>query len=566
MNNRHFQSIILIASFYSVLAYPLTVSGQKLPRTWEARYLENIFLDSEDISVSTNRFKQEVPTLYQESKLNRRILKRLFIDIIDILNENEYQLWWQLSSNLEKMQFISSFWQRRDPTRSTLSNERLFEHYQRLSIARKNYGNSSHRTYDHRGSIFVRYGEADEIFNETQMSTSSARTQSQTFDTGFRPSVETWFYNSFKPAVAFDFFEDVNGYILFNQIDFGLQTLTDDGEKINKQRAYVEIVKRRKLLSPSYQAADFEFRTLKRFGNWSQEDGFRQMAFLVGVESFKNQQKKEELKHVVSRILSDLLFVQHIMYFENDNNTGTYVVNYGLEQKAVDSYLELTNQNVLMSTLVATSKKMNVAKKSSVVPINFSNLRSESTYGVFDFELSKGNYYFFSEAINSPTQQHGQQEFLFSKNKKDQRLKVSSIMLAENILPEADSASTPTYKRILRSSLAIEPTPFRKFSLSDPVFIYFEIYGLKKDNSGSTDFQIEYKVKEAKKGGIAGFFKKGGKSTTISNRQYGSTSTDFSYSQLDLGKIGKGNFELTVRIRDRVAGKSKDARVSFRLE
>lgn len=566
MNNRHFQLIILIASFYSILTYPLTVSGQKLPRTWKANYLENIFVDEEDISIATNRFMQAVPSLFEQSQHNRRILNRLFIDIIDILNESEYQLWWQLSGNLEKMQFISSFWRRRDPTRSTLSNERLFEHYQRLLIARKSYGNSSDRTYDHRGSIFVRYGEADELFNETQMATSSARTQSQIFDTGFRPSVETWFYYSFKPAVAFDFFEDVNGYILINQIDFGLQTLTDEDGKINKQRAYVEIVKRRKLLSPSYQAADFEFRTLKRFGNWSQDNGFRQMGFLIGVESFKNKKKREELKHVVSRILSDLPFVQHISYFENDNNTGTYVVTYGLEQKAIESYLELPNQNVLMSTLVINSKKINVAKQNSVVPIKFSDLISESTYGTFDFELSKGDYYFLSEAINNPTHQHGQQEFIFNKNKRDQGLAISSVLLAENILPEADSMSIPTYKRIIRSSLAIEPTPFRKFSLTDPIFVYFEIYGLKKDGSGSTDFQIEYKVKEAKKGGITGFFKKGGKSTTISNRQSGSTSTDISYSQLDLGKIGKGNFELTVHVRDMVAGKSKDAKISFSLE
>ncbi len=73
-------------------------------------------------------------------------------------------------------------------------------------------------------------------------------------------------------------------------------------------------------------------------------------------------------------------------------------------------------------------------------------------------------------------------------------------------------------------------------------------------------------MKEKKKGGITGFFKKSGLSTTISNSQSGSTSTDISYSQLDLEKLGPGNFEMTVRVRDRVAGKTKDAKVLFRLE
>lgn len=563
MQTRPFRIFVLAASIFSFFIYTTEAQvGNDSPVTPNSAFLENIFIDSDDISIATNQFKQAVPKLFRETERNRQILNRLFVDVIDIINENEYNLWLQLTSNVERMQFISSFWKRRDPTLSTLTNERLYEHYQRLLIARKSYSNHSDRTYDHRGTIFVRYGEPDEVYNETQVATSIARTHSQIFGENFRPAVATWFYHAFKPAVVFDFFEGPDGYVLFNQIDFGLQTL----EGLDRQKAYVEIVKQRKLVSPAYQSADFEYRTLKRFGNWSQEDGFRNMAFLVNTEAFKMQKKREKLDHVVSRILSDLPFVQEILSFENENST-TYIVNFGLEQKAVAYSAEYPVQSVLMNTLITDSRKVKVSNRNAVIPIEYTEEKSETIHGAFDFELRNDDYLIHSEAINNQGNQHGKQEILLNKEKKkNQELTLSSVLLAENILPEADSLSIPSYQRIMRSSLAIEPTPFRKFSLTDPVFVYFEIYGLRQDESGTTDFQIEYKMKEKKKGGIAGFFKKSGMSTTISNRQSGSTSTDIAYSQLDLGKIGSGDYELTVHVRDHIAKKSKDAKVSFHIE
>lgn len=60
---------------------------------------------------------------------------------------------------------IKQFWIENDPTPSTIANERLIEHWNRLTYARKNfvYNRSSPYETDDRGVFYVKYGEPDRI-------------------------------------------------------------------------------------------------------------------------------------------------------------------------------------------------------------------------------------------------------------------------------------------------------------------------------------------------------------------------------------------------------------------
>lgn len=60
---------------------------------------------------------------------------------------------------------VKQFWIERDPTPTTLANERLVEHWQRIVHARRNYvyNHSSPYRTDDRGTFYVRYGEPDRI-------------------------------------------------------------------------------------------------------------------------------------------------------------------------------------------------------------------------------------------------------------------------------------------------------------------------------------------------------------------------------------------------------------------
>ena len=59
---------------------------------------------------------------------------------------------------------------------------------------------------------------------------------------------------------------------------------------------------------------------------------------------------------------------------------------------------------------------------------------------------------------------------------------VGSDIQARNALPES------------RDDLLITPNPVRTFSPSEPVFIYLELYDLKRDAFGSTQYEISYTI------------------------------------------------------------------------
>ncbi len=61
-------------------------------------------------------------------------------------------------------------------------------------------------------------------------------------------------------------------------------------------------------------------------------------------------------------------------------------------------------------------------------------------------------------------------------------LLVGSDIQARNALPES------------RNDLIITPNPVRTFSRSEPVFIYLELYDLKRDDFGSTQYEISYTI------------------------------------------------------------------------
>ena len=61
-------------------------------------------------------------------------------------------------------------------------------------------------------------------------------------------------------------------------------------------------------------------------------------------------------------------------------------------------------------------------------------------------------------------------------------LLVGSDIQARKALPES------------RDDLLITPNPVRTFSPSEPVFIYLELYDLKRDDFGSTQYEISYTI------------------------------------------------------------------------
>ena len=60
----------------------------------------------------------------------------------------------------ERWDFVRKFWADQDPDLTTAANERLLEHYRRVSFAMQNFS-EGRQPWDQRGEVYIRFGEPD---------------------------------------------------------------------------------------------------------------------------------------------------------------------------------------------------------------------------------------------------------------------------------------------------------------------------------------------------------------------------------------------------------------------
>jgi hypothetical protein len=145
------------------------------------------------------------------------------------------------------------------------------------------------------------------------------------------------------------------------------------------------------------------------------------------------------------------------------------------------------------------------------------------------------------------------------------QLAMSSIVLASSIEPAAGDDP------FVRHGLRILPNPYRRFSRAKPVYVYFEVYNLTPDAEGQSAFVVEYTTllrKEKKSGTRKVFSMFGGSakpSTTLVLEREAGTATSMEYLALDLARAGKGDFRLSIKVKDMHSGKQSEGFIDLAL-
>jgi len=93
---------------------------------------------------------------------NTPYMKWLNQDVAYIITDAERNAFKNLQSNPELEHFIEQFWQRRDPTPSTVENEFKEEHYRRIAYANDHFAAGIPGWKTDRGRIYITYGPPDE--------------------------------------------------------------------------------------------------------------------------------------------------------------------------------------------------------------------------------------------------------------------------------------------------------------------------------------------------------------------------------------------------------------------
>jgi hypothetical protein len=81
-------------------------------------------------------------------------------------------------------------------------------------------------------------------------------------------------------------------------------------------------------------------------------------------------------------------------------------------------------------------------------------------------------------------------------------LRISSLVAATDVRQIQEAVAWPTDRYFARSGQAIVPRPTGQFGPNEPIYLYFEIYDLSRDEIGATRYQIALAVTSLRQRGL----------------------------------------------------------------
>ncbi len=142
------------------------------------------------------------------------------------------------------------------------------------------------------------------------------------------------------------------------------------------------------------------------------------------------------------------------------------------------------------------------------------------------------------------------------------RLRVSDIQLANRVV-ESDEGG-----QFSKRGLNVIPMPSRTYHSDQNIFVFYEIYNLKKDEFGQTNYRVQYTM-GPKTGGVLAKLvhtltgKKRKAGVAIGYDQLGFGESEVAFTELDLGEARSGRHYIKVEVTDLVNGNSFSKETTF---
>lgn len=479
-----------------------------------------------------------------------------------IFNDNELDFYATLESPESKKAFFKSFWTHRNPTPAAPTNERVFEHFKRLNEAEKSFWYDEIRTwgdnpdkagylshpkafylnheFNDKGLIYIRHGAPDEI----------ARTAVLTLTN------ESWMYYSRgdQPKQIFHFAIDHQAGTGNN---WQLTPFLTDRTMLRDRLGWDPKMDRLLLAYSDTERDNMEINSLIN----QLADESRQVvhhALSTDSHTWSKQQVELSMPH----------YVAHLRGFGNKTLTEVY---FGIPLSELNPASKSNGHEVRFEHGGGVydgnwNRVGRSFEKVALARVDSSRIFRGMYLHKDDFYLAPGRYNFNFYAKDEARTRIGGwnlQEVVPSYQEKF--LAVSDPIPAYDIRPASESSS------FSKGEYAIVPNPSRQFIATEPVFLYFEIYNLTRNDAGETDYLIESEMTLLKKekSGLAkvfGFL--GGddkKSISIANERTGTTSTAVEFTSFDVSKLDAGAYTLTIRVEDRLTGESAEKTIDLTL-
>jgi GWxTD domain-containing protein len=138
------RSTLMLALFIFALAVPVGFAQKDKKKN----------SDTQDVMERPRKQKEEVKKIYREWPDK---------DVAYIITNAERDAYKKLATDDEREQFIEGFWQRRDPDPDTDENEYKEQYYERIAYANEHYASGIPGWKTDRGRIYITFGKPDSV-------------------------------------------------------------------------------------------------------------------------------------------------------------------------------------------------------------------------------------------------------------------------------------------------------------------------------------------------------------------------------------------------------------------
>ncbi len=485
------------------------------------------------------------------------------------------------------------FFRREDVALVTPSNEALVIYFQRAAAAKALFAYSqSPRGFDDRGALYVRFGKPWRVHTDHS---------GLMGDVGwaFYP-YEVWFYNPLHPDIYYTFIrkEGQFQYTLVDGPEFiygpfyrSKSTFFNRDTRGVPRRGERSTLGRSTLLNqPNAGETAMKLRDQIYAKLAPSHDNFRRRLYEISNTRSDAEALDYSLLHFTSedrRHAAHMDSVAPAVVFSEDyktkalpmllsfsrfqdeaGKTRTEVYCGGLYRDLKFKRSPAGYQALLRGVIVILNDEYEVVASDSIQENCLLPSSARTDSGGFvnqsNFLLPPAKYHLAFRIENQDEEQIGNLTYdLDVKPFPENSLSLSDLQLS----PHIREATVP--HRFVKNGLLVKPLPSLTIDKYKPLFVYFEIYHLARNNLGETNYQIDYRVyaPEGKKGFFKKLFDGDGKkhSITLSASRQGNSPNQVEHVELDLEKLDSNNLELEIAVTDMLANRQVSSKLPFRL-
>lgn len=532
-------------------------------------------------------------------------------------------------------QVLRQFWRSRDATPATLLNERLIEHLQRVEHALKFHANSLPRGFDDRGMIYVKLGKPSGaasagISGRDVRSNYSFKANEVWFYSFIDPELYFPFVHQQdkRGYVLVDGIEQaITGSPAASKWRSmvprtasrdslgrsGNVGMTSDTPEIDTR---IYFYKQLAIASPIFydRVNELESLLLQRqyeptplpAAYYTQMAVTHMTSLDYREDSFREQVTPVEVTNILTAEPLPLVF-RMARFLEPDSSTRVEIY-LGMRRRdfALKQNLERKTMMVKMSTTVEDATFWPVAEpqtaivlptfaaavdstsdanpdKSAVVEMLtvktnldtfyisgevggwLTSVSSQPQLALSNEVAPEARLYLNSEKLLRLASFRSRQQTALHLEENQRQHFMSDLQLSRQIHTREDSPSTS------KENLIIEPYPFQRVERRQPLFLYFEIYGLSLAEDGTTNYRIAYEAEQInKKKNIWTAMK-----SLLGRKQSGLVELESDYAgnsrnvnewiSLDLKALTSGAAKLNVTVTDLHTGKVSRRWIDFDL-